>query len=303
MHREFRYGKKIQELRKERGWTQEHLAAVADLEVRTIQRVEKDQTKSPDTLLDIAGAFDVDLSAIRTTWLIPESRLLRSELVTTHQEFAKLEVSYRTQVFTKSIMTSRQDPRFIETEELWDCVFEDMDCIEPDEPQMWKAYVESIEEPLSRLFGFGLSILTLDEQRDFILPHTADLHPSKPYLDDWKVRHYILVLRHGCYQHIAGQGANGLLHRFDAVCPDGATEMLNGFRRKTGGVHVYANALGAIVGLQGEDSVAWCEKCFPLKNGHHITDEYLSVITGLSLEKLHRIYAEITGEDSLLGLS
>ena len=54
MRQEFRYGKKIQQLREQKGWTQDHLAAVAGLEPRTIQRVEN-QTKNPETLLAIAG--------------------------------------------------------------------------------------------------------------------------------------------------------------------------------------------------------------------------------------------------------
>ena len=45
------------------------------------------------------------------------------------------------QMFTKSMMVSPQDKRFAEIEDLWDKVFADRDCIEPDEPEMWKTYV------------------------------------------------------------------------------------------------------------------------------------------------------------------
>ena len=47
MRIEFRYGKKIQQAREARAWTQEQLAIVAGVEPRTIQRVERDQTKNP----------------------------------------------------------------------------------------------------------------------------------------------------------------------------------------------------------------------------------------------------------------
>lgn len=44
MRVEFRYGKKTRELREERLWTQEHLAEVAGVDTRAIQRVERDRT-------------------------------------------------------------------------------------------------------------------------------------------------------------------------------------------------------------------------------------------------------------------
>ncbi len=299
MRQEFRYGKKVQQLREENGWTQEHLASVAGLEPRTIQRVEKDQTRNPETLLAIAAAFNVELSAIRSTWLIPEFGLVRTELVTTHREFVTLEESYRTQIFTKSLMVSPQDNRYAEIEDLWDKVFAERDWIEPDEPDMWKSYVHYIEEPITELFELGLAIFAIDEKRDFILPRAPDLQPLKPYIADWKIRHHVLVPRHGCYQH-----SEGRLHRFDVRCKDGATEFLNGLRRRTESVGIYHNGLEATVGLGGEASISWCEVCFPAAHdGLHVTDEYISTVTGLSLEKLHELYMEATGDDSLLGLS
>ncbi len=56
MRIEFRYGKKIQQAREARAWTQEQLAIAAGVEPRTIQRVERDQTKNPETLQAIAAA-------------------------------------------------------------------------------------------------------------------------------------------------------------------------------------------------------------------------------------------------------
>jgi transcriptional regulator with XRE-family HTH domain len=80
---EFRYGKKVRQQREERAWTQEQLAATADIDVRTVQRVEKDQTKkNPETIQAIAGALNVDVESLRTTRLIPETRLTGTWLVT-----------------------------------------------------------------------------------------------------------------------------------------------------------------------------------------------------------------------------
>src|SRR5437588_9797767 len=92
MRRELRYGTKIRQQREKRAWTQEQLAIAAGLEsVRTIQRVEKDATRNPETLQAIAGAFDVDLEELRTTYRIAESRLVGTKLVTTGREVVSAE--------------------------------------------------------------------------------------------------------------------------------------------------------------------------------------------------------------------
>src|ERR1700693_3246731 len=124
---EFRYGQKIQNLREQRAWTQEHLAGSADLDVRTIQRVEKDKTQNPETLQAIAGAFDVDLAALRKTLLVPESRLLRVELLTTYAQFVRSEESHRHQAFVRAILVSSQDTARIG--DLWEQVFEDRESL------------------------------------------------------------------------------------------------------------------------------------------------------------------------------
>jgi len=49
----------IIKLRKERGWSQEQLAAISGLSERTIQRIEKDGTCSLDSKMAIASAFDI----------------------------------------------------------------------------------------------------------------------------------------------------------------------------------------------------------------------------------------------------
>jgi transcriptional regulator with XRE-family HTH domain len=46
--------------RQKRNWTQEHLAQIADVSTRTIQRLETDGAHSPETLRAVATAFDID---------------------------------------------------------------------------------------------------------------------------------------------------------------------------------------------------------------------------------------------------
>jgi transcriptional regulator with XRE-family HTH domain len=58
---------KIRQLREERSWTQEHLATVAGLSLRTVQRIEREGNGSSDSRLSLAAAFGVDLAAISDT--------------------------------------------------------------------------------------------------------------------------------------------------------------------------------------------------------------------------------------------
>lgn len=51
----------IPDLRKQHGWTQEHLATKCNLSVRTIQRIEAGDDTSLETLRLIANAFNVKI--------------------------------------------------------------------------------------------------------------------------------------------------------------------------------------------------------------------------------------------------
>lgn len=56
----------VRALRRARAWSQEQLAAAADLSLRTVQRVEQGEACAPETLQALAGALDVaaaDLAA------------------------------------------------------------------------------------------------------------------------------------------------------------------------------------------------------------------------------------------------
>ena len=52
----------IQTLRLERGWSQEHLAEVAGLSSRTIQRIENGRKAGLESLKCLAAVFEVDVS-------------------------------------------------------------------------------------------------------------------------------------------------------------------------------------------------------------------------------------------------
>ncbi|HWW70719.1 MAG TPA: helix-turn-helix transcriptional regulator [Duganella sp.] len=53
--------KTIKRLRTERAWSQEQLAEIADVSLRTIQRVEADGSASRETRMALAAAFDIDV--------------------------------------------------------------------------------------------------------------------------------------------------------------------------------------------------------------------------------------------------
>jgi transcriptional regulator with XRE-family HTH domain len=53
------HASKIRDMRTDRGWSQEHLAAAAELTPRTVQRVEAGERVSPNTRMAIAAAFQV----------------------------------------------------------------------------------------------------------------------------------------------------------------------------------------------------------------------------------------------------
>jgi transcriptional regulator with XRE-family HTH domain len=54
----------IRELRSARAWSQEQLAQIAGINVRTIQRIEKGKPASVETLKSIASAFEIDVTRL-----------------------------------------------------------------------------------------------------------------------------------------------------------------------------------------------------------------------------------------------
>ncbi|MBU0480645.1 MAG: 2TM domain-containing protein [Proteobacteria bacterium] len=54
----------IRKLRLEKGWSQEQLAEICDLSVRTIQRIESGQTPSLETLKALASVFETEVTAL-----------------------------------------------------------------------------------------------------------------------------------------------------------------------------------------------------------------------------------------------
>ena len=74
----------IQKLRLQRGWSQEQLAHLSGLSVRTIQRIENGHTASIESLKSLASVFEVNFSELReqdmeaeqTSPVLPEDEAL-----------------------------------------------------------------------------------------------------------------------------------------------------------------------------------------------------------------------------------
>lgn len=76
----------VKALREMRPWTQEELATVAGTSARTIQRIERGEPASIDTLRALAEAFDVTIDVLRTS---PE------QWASVAEELKKVEERYR----------------------------------------------------------------------------------------------------------------------------------------------------------------------------------------------------------------
>ena len=57
----------VKTAREERAWPQRQLADAAKVNLRTIQRLEKDGSASFETLMAVAGAFDIDVKELNPT--------------------------------------------------------------------------------------------------------------------------------------------------------------------------------------------------------------------------------------------
>ena len=66
--------KRIRAEREKRAWSQEHLAEVAELALRTIQRVEASGAGSYETAKALAAVFEMDVAALRPADVPPPPR-------------------------------------------------------------------------------------------------------------------------------------------------------------------------------------------------------------------------------------
>jgi transcriptional regulator with XRE-family HTH domain len=78
----------IQKLRLQRGWSQEQLAELSGLSVRTVQRLERGQPASVESLKALGAAFEVDFSALKE----PDMNATTSQSVSNDEALALAHV-------------------------------------------------------------------------------------------------------------------------------------------------------------------------------------------------------------------
>jgi transcriptional regulator with XRE-family HTH domain len=55
----------VRKLRLKKGWSQDHLSQLSGLSIRTIQRIERGQSPSLETLQALAAVFEIDISELQ----------------------------------------------------------------------------------------------------------------------------------------------------------------------------------------------------------------------------------------------
>ncbi len=301
MKRIVTYGERIRALREEKAWTQEDLTAAAGIEsVRTVQRVEKNETRRPETLRAIAAAFDVDVNNLLTERAIPESRLIGTWLVTSNREFLQAEEANHWQMSSRSVVAPLTEEGLQQVDQLLTEIFADRDCIDRLDCDLYESYVQSIQEPLRALFEMDLAIFIISERRDLMLPTLGDMKPLKDHIPNWLVQHFMVVPKHGCFRLSPAEP----LHSFNASCSVAGDTLFQAARRRNVGVNVYSNALWAAMKPTSENAVRWCDTCFPpLSGGARISFEYIEKVTGLNRWQLHSLTDAITGQPFIEGLA
>jgi transcriptional regulator with XRE-family HTH domain len=292
---DYLYGKRIQEVRAERAWTQEHLAEAADLSPRTVQRVESGITQDAETLKAIAAAFDVPIEQLRVTRRIVDSRLVGASVLTSPRAFIRSEETRNPQGATKNVLVASDADLREELEDLVKDVFSDREYIGPDDAELWDSYVEQIKAPLEELFERGFAFFVVDENRDILLPSSA----ASSHIPDFRMRHYHLIGIHNCFRN----PEQGPLHRFNATCTTAGETLLKLSRNEQSSVEVFGNALCAVAHVGAEDRIQWCEKCFPLTNGVRLSIEYMEQVTGLTRAQIAGLFETVAGDTTIQGLA
>ena len=78
--------KKLKQLRESRAWSQSHLAEVCDVSLRTIQRIERTGSASPESIKSICSAYNIHASDIlagddhRAETALPHSSGVRAKV-------------------------------------------------------------------------------------------------------------------------------------------------------------------------------------------------------------------------------
>ena len=176
-------GQNVRRSREARAWTQEQLATVANVSVRTIQRIELGEVPpSADTLAGLASAFDASIDDLRRT---PEEQAqLEAEAV---EQLKKIEERYEIVQVDQIERASHLSPRISgadalhfdnvdlnnEAEEDVVAAFRDnlRDCLDlwNECPESHRTWERGLQEQIETLNGLGLVVAAATNSRRLVL--------------------------------------------------------------------------------------------------------------------------------------
>jgi transcriptional regulator with XRE-family HTH domain len=289
MRTESRFGKKVRELRIDRGWSQEQLAEIAGIATRTVQRVEKDQTRDGETLQAIAAAFDVTVKELRTDFWVAESQPPKALMIESAEDF-RVAIQRAYHFYTRRILVEPRPESEARIRKLVDLVFADIWAMEPDEPELTTSYIDSIREPLVELKAMGMTFFSVQERRDVFIK--GEKPGERLPMEDVTYGHFFLAPVDGCFRE-GGDGQSHPLHRFSARCEDAVRTLLR-ITQKELDMSVAVNPM-YVMTAEGSDaaSIQWCDECFPEgEDGCRISWDDLERFTGLTSEQMTNIVEE-----------
>jgi len=82
---------KIKRWREERQWSQEHLAGLAGIGTRTVQRIENGEAASYESVMALAAAFNVDVVALTVD---PKAQAKNAKIAKASDGVAALRLSF-----------------------------------------------------------------------------------------------------------------------------------------------------------------------------------------------------------------
>jgi transcriptional regulator with XRE-family HTH domain len=286
MKTEIRYGKRVKEERLKKGWTQEHLAEVADVTVRTVARIEKDEAHGLESLMAIAAAFEMELDKLAQVFRIAEAKPLRSLTIRRAEDLQiAFNRAHHAGLYRPMLLPMRADLQE-RAEELLETIFSDLQHLGPDEPDVMRTWVKSVKEPVEELHDMGMEILSIQDCREGFVGEPG----NKTLLENWTTGYYLLVLEHGCFS------AKNYIHRFNEQCETAVNALHEWLRQERDGtkvdLYLFPNELMVTPVKTVEQS--YCTVCFPNgPTGECMTVEYLQRVTGLSAKEIRDLIDQL----------
>lgn len=289
MRTEIRYGGRIKEARLLRGWTQEHLAEVADITPRTVARVEKDEVRGKESLMAIAAAFEVELSTLAVRVRIAEARPLRALLIRQPDDLqVAFDRAHDSGLYRTLLLPMRDDYRE-RAENLLETIFVDLQYISHSESDIVRSWVNAAREPLAELKQMGLELFTIQDNREGFIGDPE----SMKFVHSWTTGYYLLVLEHSCFF------TGDCICRFNDGCMTGIKTLHDWLRQEENGtemkLYMYANALP--VSPIDNKEPSYCSVCFPDgPRGITFSEDYLGRVSGLSAHQVRDLLAGIRAQ-------